>query len=131
MTGKVILNLSNVGQDGVPMRVGYEEGLCAVNLHDTNILSDVVDIAVFSFDFSDAVSMRVQGHADRGTKTVAPARVDGSMCSRGASSLRAVGHERKNQTLESVDAILHVVGGAGGYMVDAGLLASTGRGIDT
>ena len=131
MAGKVILDLSNVGQDGVPMRIGHEEGLCTVNLHDADILSDIVDITVFSFNFSNAVSVGVQGHADRGTKTVAPTRVDGSMRSRGTSSLRAVGHEREDQALESIDAILHVVWGARGYMVDAGLLASAGRGIDT
>ena len=130
MTGEVILNLSNIGQDSEPMRIGHEEGLCTIDFHNADILRDVVDIAVFSFDFSDAVSVRVQGHADRGTKTVAPTRVDGSMRSRGTGSLRAVGHKRENQALESIDTILHVVWGAGGYMVDAGLLASTGRGID-
>jgi hypothetical protein len=130
VTSEVVLNFSNVGQDGEPMRVGHEEGLCTVNLHDADILSDVVNVAIFSFDFSNAVSVRVQGHADRGAKTVAPARVDGSVCSRGTSSLRAVGHERKNQALKSIDAILHVVWGACGYVVDAGLLASAGRGIE-
>jgi hypothetical protein len=44
--------------------------------------------------------------------------------------LRAVGHERKDQALESIDAILHVVRGTCGYMMDARLLASTGRGIE-
>lgn len=113
------------------MRIGHEKGFGAIDLHDTNILSNVIDIAVFSLNFSDAVSVRIQGHTDGCTKTVTPARVDGSVCSGRTSSLGAVGHERQDQTLESINAILHVVWGASGYMVDAGLLARAGRGIDT
>ena len=94
------------------MRIRCIQSLAVVDFHDTYALRNVVDITVFAVALlvDRVIAFGIQGSAGRSSNAGASARGDDSLGSCGAGCLRAARHERQDQTLKSIDAILHAVG---------------------
>ena len=111
-----------LSQDGVPMGFGGEDGTVVVHLHYANRLGDVLDLALVAGVFLGyrlwADVVRVFDGA------IATGEAGGNGCLGGgrSSTLGAIGHQRKNQSFKTVNAVLHVIWSGGGASAGCALL---------
>lgn len=105
------------------MRLGCEYRTVVVHFHDADRLCDVLDLALIALIFFGyRLWADIVGVLDR---AIAAVQTGGNGClgGSGSSTLGAIGHQRKNQSFKTVNAVLHVIWSSGGASAGRALLA--------